>query len=95
MLFVNTLFLTLSLLIVVEHQDTQCERERKIASSPYIADIYVPKCDNLGNFMPVQCFEHSTYVKQCWCVDSTGQQIKGTKTRGGTEPVCGNTIYKC
>ncbi|XP_031555969.1 uncharacterized protein LOC116292757 [Actinia tenebrosa] len=73
------------------HQETLCERERKIASSAYVPDIYVPTCNSLGNFEPIQCFEHSTYGKQCWCVDMTGQQIKGTKTYGATKPVCGDT----
>lgn len=42
-----------------------------------------------GNYVPLQCFEHDTYGKQCWCVDSSGQEMKGTRVNNGTIPECG------
>ena len=68
---------------------TQCQKERDIALSPFITDIFVPLCDAEGMFVPLQCFEHDTYGKQCWCVDSSGQEIKGTRMDNGTAPECG------
>ncbi|KAJ7374827.1 Nidogen 1 [Desmophyllum pertusum] len=68
---------------------TQCQKERDIALSPFITDIFVPLCDLEGKFVPLQCFEHDVYGKQCWCVDSSGQEIRGTRTENGTAPECG------
>ena len=52
----------------------------------------MPLCDAEGMFVPLQCFEHETYGKQCWCVDSTGQEIKGTRLDNGTAPECGECL---
>ena len=68
---------------------TQCQKERDIAKSPLITDIFVPVCDKEGNYVPHQCFEHNTFGKQCWCVDSSGQEIKETRVNDGTTPKCG------
>ncbi|KAL9974270.1 hypothetical protein ACROYT_G011287, partial [Oculina patagonica] len=72
-----------------EKPKTQCQKERDIALSPFITDIFVPLCDAEGKFVPLQCFEHDVYGKQCWCVDSSGQEIKGTRLDNGTTPECG------
>lgn len=79
-------------LSIVAIPETECQTERRIASATAIPDIYVPSCDGEGNFMATQCFEHSAYGKQCWCVDSSGQEIKGTRTREGVEPKCGKLL---
>lgn len=68
---------------------TLCQKERDIALSPFITDIFVPLCDVAGNFVPLQCFENEQFGKQCWCVDSSGQEMKGTRTNDGTKPECG------
>ena len=73
---------------------TQCQKERDIALSPFITDIFVPLCDGEGMFVPLQCFEHDTYGKQCWCVDSSGQEIQGTRMDNGTAPECGECKQK-
>ena len=49
----------------------------------------MPLCNAEGMFVPLQCFEHDVYGKQCWCVDSSGQEIKGTRLDNGTAPECG------
>ena len=67
---------------------SQCERERKLASNPLIQDIFVPECNKDGSFAPLQCFNLGS-EKQCWCVDPTGQERKGTRTTNGTAPTCG------
>nr|XP_058946660.1 uncharacterized protein LOC131774625 [Pocillopora verrucosa] len=72
-----------------EKPKTQCQKEREISLSPFITDIFVPVCDEDGKFVPLQCFEHDVYGKQCWCVDLSGQEIQGTRTENGTTLECG------
>ena len=52
----------------------------------------MPECDDKGNFAPVQCFEHDSYPKQCWCVDRDGQEIRGSRITNGTRPLCGESF---
>ncbi|KAG7492928.1 hypothetical protein MATL_G00019390 [Megalops atlanticus] len=74
-----------------EREKTQCEhqRDRILAESPQgprpIPGIYVPSCDALGNYEPMQC--HGS-IGQCWCVDRNGREIPGTRTRPGSTPSC-------
>lgn len=39
---------------------------------------FAPECDLDGNYKPLQCLESSGV---CWCVDSQGQEIPGTRGR--------------
>lgn len=84
---------TCSWTTIAEKPKTQCQKERDIALSPFITDIFVPVCDQDGKFVPLQCFEHDVYGKQCWCVDPSGQEIRGTRTENGTAPECGKYKY--
>ncbi|XP_072194561.1 nidogen-2 isoform X1 [Excalfactoria chinensis] len=74
-------------------QLTPCEHERLYpravppGPSP-VGNGHVPQCDEQGNYRPLQC--HSS-TGHCWCVDSSGQEIAGTRTApGSTPPRCGN-----
>ena len=44
---------------------------------------YIPQCKADGSFEEVQCHGSTGY---CWCVDTRGWEIKGTKVRG--RPSC-------
>lgn len=55
----------------------------------------MPLCDLEGNFVPRQCFKHDGYGKQCWCVDSSGQEIKGSRLSNGSMPECGKCRFSC
>ena len=79
---------------IAEKVKTQCQKERDIALSPLITDIFVPLCDLAGSFVPLQCFENELFGKQCWCVDISGQEIIGTRTSDGTKPECGASKTK-
>ena len=61
---------------------TPCVQER-INSKGYTGSTlpgrYSPDCDRDGNYKPSQC-QVSSGV--CWCVDSQGQEIPGTRGRG-------------
>ncbi|KAF1528176.1 Thyroglobulin, partial [Eudyptula minor] len=61
---------------------SKCEVERYAALRYQHA--YVPSCDTNGGYMPVQCQQGG----QCWCVDTKGQEVQGTKRRG-QPPACG------
>ena len=40
---------------------------------------YIPQCKEDGSFEEVQCHPSTGY---CWCVDTEGWEIEGTKIRG-------------
>ncbi|XP_015721444.1 nidogen-2 isoform X2 [Coturnix japonica] len=74
-------------------QLTPCEHERLYpravppGPSP-VGNGHVPQCDEQGNYRPLQCHGSTGH---CWCVDSSGQEIAGTRTApGSTPPRCGN-----
>ncbi|XP_078073121.1 thyroglobulin [Mustelus asterias] len=67
---------------------TACEIERFTASS--FGNIFTPSCDDNGNYLPVQCQASG----QCWCTDSNGQEIFGTRQQSGA-PDCGNGGNDC
>ncbi|NXP49491.1 THYG protein, partial [Heliornis fulica] len=61
---------------------SKCEVERYAALRYQHA--YMPSCDPDGTYTPVQCHQGG----QCWCVDTKGQEVQGTKRRG-QRPACG------
>ncbi|NXA15845.1 THYG protein, partial [Sapayoa aenigma] len=61
---------------------SKCEAERFTALQ--YRHPYVPSCAADGGYAPVQCQQGG----QCWCVDTKGQEVPGTKRRG-RPPACG------
>lgn len=61
---------------------TKCEVERFAATS--FRHPYVPSCHPDGEYQAAQCQQGGP----CWCVDSRGQEIPGTRQRG-EPPSCG------
>ncbi|KAF4088243.1 hypothetical protein AMELA_G00080300 [Ameiurus melas] len=55
---------------------TPCESERSASSQA--GNVYVPSCDARGSYLPTQCQTGG----QCWCVDSDGKEIFGTRQHG-------------
>ncbi|XP_043107714.1 LOW QUALITY PROTEIN: nidogen-1-like [Puntigrus tetrazona] len=82
-----------------EGEQTECERHRAAAQSPSSSSggffffrprpavgQYVPSCDAYGAYEPLQC--HAS-IGQCWCVDSAGLEVPGSRTGpGGAAPMC-------
>ena len=66
--------------------ETSCQLERQMAKT--MDDAFVPDCKQDGSYSDVQCFEHEGFAKQCWCVTSDGQEIKGTRMSDGQTPNC-------
>lgn len=68
---------------------TVCERWRESLLEHYGGtprdDQYVPQCDDLGHFIPLQCHGKSDF---CWCVDKDGRELPGTRSQPGTMPAC-------
>ncbi|XP_062270701.1 nidogen-2 [Scomber scombrus] len=67
---------------------TRCQEHRDSiqTTSPEgypIIGVYVPQCDDSGEYTPLQCHGSSG---QCWCVHSSGQERAGTRTLPGTAP---------
>uniref|UniRef100_A0A3Q3ANY0 Thyroglobulin type-1 domain-containing protein n=1 Tax=Kryptolebias marmoratus TaxID=37003 RepID=A0A3Q3ANY0_KRYMA len=65
---------------------TQCEHHRdsvQITGTDGLSLLgaYVPQCDEHGQYQPQQCHGSTGY---CWCVDSRGQEIPGTRTPPGS-----------
>ncbi|NXP17210.1 THYG protein, partial [Scytalopus superciliaris] len=61
---------------------SKCEAERFTALR--YQHPYVPSCAADGGYEPLQCQQGG----QCWCVDTKGQEVSGTKRRG-QPPACG------
>uniref|UniRef100_A0A5F8G4Q9 Thyroglobulin n=1 Tax=Monodelphis domestica TaxID=13616 RepID=A0A5F8G4Q9_MONDO len=56
--------------------------KQKILVSSYInstATSYLPQCQDSGEYEPVQC---DLARVQCWCVDSEGMEVYGTRQQG-------------
>uniref|UniRef100_G1RPG6 Nidogen-2 n=1 Tax=Nomascus leucogenys TaxID=61853 RepID=G1RPG6_NOMLE len=72
---------------------TICERWRENLLEHYGGtprdDQYVPQCDDLGHFIPLQCHGKSDF---CWCVDKDGREVQGTRSQPGTTPACIPTV---
>lgn len=72
-----------------QRPQTICERWRENLLEHYGGtprdDQYVPQCDDLGRFTPLQCHGKSDF---CWCVDRDGREVQGTRSQPGTTPAC-------
>ncbi|KAL2789922.1 nidogen-2 precursor [Daubentonia madagascariensis] len=72
---------------------TVCERWRENLLEHYGGsprdDQYVPQCDDLGHFTPLQCHGKSDF---CWCVDKDGREVQGTRSQPGITPACVPTV---
>ncbi|XP_072125175.1 nidogen-2 isoform X11 [Mobula birostris] len=84
----------LTALTTGERRKTACEEQRErlqteltaFGSEPWVG-LYIPQCDDEGNFRPMQC---QSSTGHCWCVDENGQEIAGTRTApGSAQPRCG------
>nr|XP_019579661.1 PREDICTED: thyroglobulin [Rhinolophus sinicus] len=67
---------------------TECEKQRAqmqslSASQPAGSSLFVPSCTSEGHFLPVQCFN-----SECYCIDSEGQAIPGTRSVPGEPKQC-------
>nr|XP_056710635.1 thyroglobulin [Euleptes europaea] len=62
---------------------SKCETE--MFSAIRFQHMYKPLCDENGAYEPMQCQPDG----QCWCVDSKGQEIPGTRSQG-QRPACGD-----
>ncbi|XP_069493571.1 nidogen-2 [Ambystoma mexicanum] len=69
---------------------TQCQQQRDQLQAGFgprgprpPVGAHVPQCDSEGNYTPQQC--HGS-TGECWCVDTNGREIAGTRTRPGSPP---------
>uniref|UniRef100_A0A8C2HCZ3 Nidogen 1b n=1 Tax=Cyprinus carpio TaxID=7962 RepID=A0A8C2HCZ3_CYPCA len=84
-----------------DREKTACERHREAAQAssssggfffrprPAVGQ-YVPSCDAYGAYEPLQC--HAS-AGQCWCVDSSGLEIPGSRAQPGSRPMCKMWLY--
>ncbi|XP_077765416.1 nidogen-2 isoform X1 [Canis aureus] len=76
-----------------QRPQTVCERWRENLLEHYGGtprdDQYVPQCDDLGHFIPLQCHGKSDF---CWCVDQDGREVQGTRSQPGITPACIPTV---
>ncbi|XP_069846721.1 nidogen-1 [Dipodomys merriami] len=82
-----------------EAEKTRCQHERERllgaaaggadAQRPQLPGVFVPECDEHGQYAPTQCHSSTGY---CWCVDREGRELEGTRTRPGMRPPCLSTV---
>lgn len=61
---------------------TKCQKERRTALGPLGSappGRFAPECDASGKYNKMQCYSATDY---CWCVDSRGLEIPGTRNKG-------------
>ncbi|XP_048580501.1 thyroglobulin isoform X2 [Nematostella vectensis] len=69
-----------------------CEVERSTKSSSDVTD-HVPQCKKTGHYEEVQC---SAWTGYCWCVDTNGTEMAGSRTREHLScPSLGTKPSKC
>ncbi|XP_043925308.1 HLA class II histocompatibility antigen gamma chain isoform X1 [Protopterus annectens] len=56
---------------------TKCQLEAATVPPIHLGK-FKPKCDEQGDYIPVQCHASTGY---CWCVDKNGHEIPDTRTR--------------
>ncbi|KAG9494510.1 hypothetical protein GDO78_002040 [Eleutherodactylus coqui] len=68
-----------------EEKSTPClkHRQRLLGGNKPKIGAFVPKCDEKGDYIPKQC--HGS-TGQCWCVNTDGEEIAGTRTGPGKAP---------
>ncbi|XP_072512905.1 nidogen-2 [Salminus brasiliensis] len=78
---------------LVPRAETLCERWRTTLLSHYGGQPdpqdYMPQCDARGHFLSVQCYGNSSY---CWCVDSQGREVMGTRSYDAVKPACISSV---
>nr|XP_058947870.1 thyroglobulin-like isoform X2 [Pocillopora verrucosa] len=62
---------------------TLCQLQTLQSGGTPMPGRYIPQCKADGSFEEVQCHPSTGY---CWCVNTQGWEIKGTKVRG--RPTC-------
>ncbi|KAK1158759.1 nidogen-2-like [Acipenser oxyrinchus oxyrinchus] len=76
-----------------QRPETVCERWRASLLDHYggrpAPHHFIPQCDDLGLFNPLQCYGDSSY---CWCVDQDGRELEGTRSQHGVTPACIPTV---
>jgi len=77
-----------------DHQGA-CQREAERVLStidgPLMVGVYVPQCDEHGNYQATQFHPSTGYS---WCVDGHGRQVNRTITPPG-RPAPDCSQYKC
>lgn len=59
-------------------EKTACEALQARSNNHFIG-AFTPECNVNGNFKSVQCWGA---IGQCWCVDSDGNELEGTRAQG-------------
>ncbi|XP_078262826.1 uncharacterized protein nid2a isoform X4 [Rhinoraja longicauda] len=80
----------------IEHPKNACARHHEQVQTELSAHgsdppvgVYIPQCDEEGNYQEMQCHGSTGH---CWCVDEEGQEVPGTRRSPGTgQPPCGQT----
>ena len=67
-----------------QHQRTLLEHRAREAGIP-AGRVYLPQCDENGEFAPQQCHPATT---TCWCVDNKGVERPGTRVSQPATPDC-------
>ncbi|XP_066550833.1 nidogen-2 isoform X1 [Amia ocellicauda] len=79
--------------VPTQRPDTVCERWRASLVAQYgdqpAGNHYLPQCDELGQFNPLQCYGDSSY---CWCVDKDGREVPGSRSQDSVKPACIPTV---
>lgn len=70
---------------------TKCRELQRVAeNSELFRGNFKPQCDESGQFERIQCWDA---VNQCWCVDSEGRELEGTRSSGASPDCSAGTLF--
>ncbi|XP_047142756.1 uncharacterized protein LOC100200656 isoform X2 [Hydra vulgaris] len=69
-----------------------CFKERKQVIQENKANEFIVDCEPNGSYKPIQCWPS---VGVCWCVNSNGEELFGTRSYFPNRPSCENLVEGC
>ncbi|XP_065663316.1 mucin-4 isoform X6 [Hydra vulgaris] len=75
-----------------DDHSSPCFKERKQVIQGNKVNEFIVDCEPNGSYKPIQCWPS---VGVCWCVNSNGEELFGTRSYFPHRPSCENLVEDC